>query len=161
MKKFALLFFCCMLLGGSLCNAELTRGYNKFNDAVTINSILESSSEYEYMVFQKMLLDENAAYLIKVENKGLESSLISEKPAEIKIDKEPSFKLECADRSVIMVAYEKNALVKYNVPVEVAEKIRSANRVAVRFFTNNGFDIISVLSPDELAEWKEVIATKE
>lgn len=162
MRKIYFTILVCFFVLSSVANAEITRGYDSFNDAVTINSWgNEKIEDFRSLVFGKIILPEKDQYYIIIQNEEYSNLLFAEKKMEIKLSGYNLIDLEPYSYKVITGSKNSHAIIKYRVQEEVVEKIKNTNRIAIRVVRNNGLPVVYVLPDDTLEEWKQVIATKE
>lgn len=63
MKKLVLLFLCCALMGGSICNAEIREGKtDKFDGSKYINSINSKIVRYDVFNFHRKMYTAYSEY---------------------------------------------------------------------------------------------------
>ncbi len=164
MKKIICLLSLFLLLNASLVNAEIRKGTDSFTNGISIRSYNEPESSLEPITsFKKILSNESASYEImlrKSELIELKGMLLADSPLELKIGNNPV--LEIKDYKYKITKTHKDYLTFYNTVInakidkDVADKIRYADRVALRFECINYHDVY-VLPDKVLNEWKQVI----
>lgn len=164
MKKFVLLFLCCMLLGGSICSAEIAKGVDQFTGGAKFISGMKGDDEatLRNLLFKKILSGNIKEYFVEADNFSYEDHALADNFIEIRIDDNPTYM--CVKHAYMDVGPMEGkflAMLTVKVPEEAIEKLKDAKRVALRFTRNNGFQFVYVLPDDALEEWKQVIATEK
>lgn len=165
MKKLALLFICFMFVGGSFCSAEIVENKDNFTGGKLLISNtsckLDMENKLKWFSLYKNINHNNVSYKLKASVTTYDKFTLSENKAEISLDTGNVFFLEVINRRDIPIDSKHNVAVNYEISQEVIQGIRESNRVALRFTQNNGSQFVYVLPDSVLAEWKQVIATKE
>lgn len=164
MKKILLLFICCILINGSICDARIARGTDQFTGGARFTSGMkgEDESTLRNLLFKKILVEKTEEYYIKADNYTYKEHVLANSAIEMKIDNFSTCILESQNyKNIGPMEGKFLAILTVKVPEEAILQLKEAKRVALRFTRNNGFQFVYVLPDDALEEWKQVIATKE
>lgn len=165
MKRFMLLLACCVLFGGGVSNAEISRGTDNFTGGDFIisgvDSNLSSNGKVSNISFCKTISAEKVIYEIFVKSKGLDRFTVSREDLQMNIDGRETYKIISTNRMDSVIGGDHVVALDYTVENNVIEKIKDSGRVALKFTQNNGSQFVYVLPDDVLAEWKQVIATEK
>lgn len=160
MKKLILLFLCCALMGGSICNAEIAKGVDQFTGGIKFISGVKGDDEatLRSLLFKKILSGNTEEYFMEADNFSYKDHALTDNFIEMRIDDNPTY--TCIKHAYMDVGPMEGkflAILTVKVPEEAIMQLKDAKRVALRFARNNGFQFVYVLPSEVLAEWKEVI----
>lgn len=164
MKKLVLLFSCCIMIGISVCSAEIAKGIDQFTGGAKFISGTkgEDDATLGNILFKKIVTGTTEEYFIEADNEAYKERILADKSIEIKIDDNPICLLGNSNyKTYSPINWKMLAVLTVNVPDNIIIKLRDANRVALRFTRNNGSQFVYVLPDNVLAEWKQVIATEK
>lgn len=160
MKKITLVLALIMLLGMSVTSAEIGRGTDDFDGSQWVTSGTVLNSNGEWIGFQRKTIGAEKEYYISLASKAFSYIKFAKEDAEIKIDDHPVGKMKIKEVSSMPAPLDSKMSyidVKSVVPMEIVQQIKTAKRVAVKFYRENSVPEVYVLPDAVLAEWKEVI----
>lgn len=153
MKKIICLLSLFLFLNASLANAEIRKGTDEFS-----GKIFFESKSYNIPTGAISLKKIGNNYKIIFWKPSISGEKFTRENIPIKID----------DNDVEFLTVEENIFnqitknimdisIKSKVSQDVINKIKVANRVALKFYKDKGEPVIIVLPDEVLAEWKQVI----
>lgn len=162
MKRISIVLIFILLLSVGIANAGVGKGFDKFTESVTINSnVYGNPHDLRALTFSKILNKNKLIYEIVMENDTYEKFILASHSLIMRVN-DDNITLPVKDyRTSTPIDNKINTTLTLDVPNEFIEKIKNANRVALKFTRNDGSTFVYVLPNNILAEWKEVITTEE
>lgn len=162
MKRVLVLCMVCMFLVSAVASAEVKKGKDSFTGGMNVHCEMKSPYS-DSMKFSKNITGKQAIYKIKIIKSNLKKYLIADIPIELKIDQYPVCELkdyiyQVTGPDSYGVSY--SSIMESKISLDIIEKIKVSNRIAIRFRDNDATKYPYVLPDDVLAEWKEVINTE-
>lgn len=163
MKRVLLLCLACMMLVTAAVSAEVMKGKDSFTGGFYVSSWQYPEHFLKSIHFVKNIDEGVVSYDFSISRIRGKNSVLGNAPIEIKIDNYPVYDLKDYRYKLTgpdSYGVEYNSIIDVKFPTELAEKIKDAKRVAIRFEDARGIQYPYVLPDDVLAEWKEVINTE-
>lgn len=160
LKRIVASLMLIMLLGTMVVNAEISRGRDEFTNGTVIGSYINVSDVIDSISLTKTVTPNTSEYEIVAKNKTLRDFAFAKTFIEVKIDDNPTHRIDVKELSSIRVP---SSLVTYWFSVkapandQIISELKLAKRVALRFQRVDNYSPVYVLPESVLAEWKEVI----
>lgn len=162
MRKIIILTLCYIFFCIGICNANVTI---KNNDEFTGGTVITSKIFTDYnmsryldcIVFTKTATSNIARYTLQTD---ATTSLGSPKDIEINVDGDYLFEPIHTDIKSSLIDYRIRFVINYDISDDMVEKIRNANRIALKCKIGD-FTKIYILPDEVLTEWKQVINTEK
>jgi hypothetical protein len=153
-----------ILLSALPASAEIRHGRDEFTNGTVIGSYINVADVIDSIFLVKTVTSNSSEYEIGAKSKTLKDFAFAKTFIEVKIDENPTHKIEVKGVSSTRVP---SSMVTYWFTVvapannQIISEIKLAKRVALRFQRVDNYSPIYVLPDAVLAEWKEVIAAEK
>ncbi len=158
------MLLCFMVFSVGVCSAEIFQRQDEFTGGNTIRSNydIKLEEQLEWLSFYKNITKKTIRYGINADLMSFSRNFgLSDKVIRFNIDGDYTYDLLVLNWQEMKISADYLYMLNYSVPLEAVDKLKNANRVALRFTRNNGFQFVYVLPDEVLAEWKQVIATEK
>lgn len=162
MRRIAFFLLLIMIMGMAVASSEIRHGIDNFTGGKRYTSGNYLANQ-EWIGLRKLIDGNIVTYEALFSEEELKNTKFSSNSGEIKIDDNPVDMVVIKDISSNPTINNGISFIRLTalITVEQVERIKNANRVALKFYKVNGNPAVIVLPDTVLAEWKEVIATEK
>lgn len=163
MKKIILLSLIFILILLPSTQAKISEGHDSFTGGEWYKSGNYIDGSNEWIGLYKVISKKNVSYGITFSEETLHYIKFARETAEIKVDDNSIKQIpitEVSSRPTLTTGISLIGLTA-TVPQEQIEKIKIAQKVALKFKQENGTSVTVVLPDSVLAEWQQVINTEK
>lgn len=164
MKRILILCMACIVLFSGVVSAKVSKGKDSFTEESYVSSYINPKLYFSAMHFTKRISQNQKTYSLSLSLIRMRNSVLGNAPIEIKIDNYPvdtlkDYRYRLTGPDSYGVEY--NSVLDVKFPSELAEKIKDAKKVAIRYEDVKGMRWPYTLPEATLSEWKEVINSTE
>lgn len=164
MRRVAFLCIILVFLLCSIAKASISNDVDSFTGEKIYRSVykFEETGTKSSLAFKKIFNGNAVSYEVSTFEDNFTYVHFSKEPAEIKIDDKPVQTLQIKKTYSFPSSMSKISLIGAVaiVPEGMEEDIKTANRVAIRFYLDSGVTSTMIVPDNILKEWQEVINTK-
>lgn len=165
MKRVLVLCMLIVVAFSGIVHAEIIKGTDSFSGEAYISSWQYPKPLLDTLNFHKDIkTDGEVSYTLSISQITSKDFVLEDFPIEVKIgnhavQKLTDYRYKMTGPDSYGIKY--NSMIDARFPAELAEMIKNAEKVAIRFEHAEGTRVPYVLPNNILSEWKEVIATEK